>query len=179
MNTSDLFERLQQELDDQRYPPVLSWHPSHQGRIDIRIDADGRWFHEGEPIKRTEIVRLFASILRRDDDGYVLVTPAERLLIEVEDVPFLAVDFEVRGGGSEQTDFIFTTNVGDLVFADRDHPIWMSSGTAPKPYLRVRSGLDARITRAAYYRMLEHAQTEAGRVYVVSGDTRFLLGSAA
>ena len=148
MSAEDLFEQLRRELEGQRHPPVLSWNPEHEGRIDIRIDGQGRWFHEGEAIRRKEIVRLFASILRRDEDGYVLVTPAERLLIEVDDVPFLAVDFEVRHTAPDTagaSDFIFTTNVGDLVFADRDHPIWMSGGDAPKPYLRVRSGLDARL----------------------------------
>lgn len=182
MSTETLFNRLLQQLSGQQGPPVEQWQPTVNGHIAIRIDANGHWFHEDERIRRPEIVRLFSTILRRDPDGYVLVTPAERLLIEVDDVPFMAVDFEIRHHGDPDlaaTDLIFTTNVQDLVFVDREHPLWMSSTDQPRPYLRVRPGLDARITRAAYYRLVEHAIEDDGRIYVASGGMRFLLGAAA
>ena len=107
------------------------------------------------------------------------MTPAERLLIDVEDVPFQAIDFERRAPAGEPPELIFTTNVGDLVLVDRDHPLWMSGGEAARPYLRVRPGLDARITRAAYYRLLEHVELKQQRAYVQSAGIEFLLGQAA
>ena len=89
-NTPDaLYESLVAELNDQKLPPVDLWHPERSGRIDIRIRADGRWIHEGQEIKRLGLVKVLASVLRRDEDGFVLVTPAERLLIEVDDACLL------------------------------------------------------------------------------------------
>ncbi|MEM6707883.1 MAG: DUF1285 domain-containing protein [Pseudomonadota bacterium] len=174
-----LYRQLKEELGEQRTLPVDDWQPVVNGRIAIRIDGDGRWFHEREQIRRPELVRLFSRILRRDEDGYVLVTPAERLLIEVDDVPFQAVDFEAMTDATgAATDLIFTTNVGDLVRVDRDHPLWMSNTPAHRPYVRVRQGLDARITRAAYYRLLDVATVKDDRVMVGSGGMQFLLGSA-
>src|ERR1700733_8576066 len=93
-------------------PPVESWHPAHCGDSRMRIGRDGAWFHEGSPIGRLELVRLFAGLLRRDADGYVLVTPAEKLSIQVEDAPFIAVQMVVTGEGATQA-LRFTTNLGD------------------------------------------------------------------
>lgn len=189
MSVDDVFEDLLQQLGQQRRPPVQDWQPARGGRIDIRIDQDGYWFYQGERIQRDAIVRLFAGILRRDDDGYVLVTPAERLLIQVDDVPFIAVDFEVRGGvpggvladggfhEAPATDLLFTTNVGDLVLADAEHPLWLGGADQQTPYLRVRDRLDARIARAAYYRLLEHAVVVEQTARLHSGGAMFSLGS--
>jgi len=110
---TDLFDTLLQLAADKRRPPVGSWHPARTGRIDIRIAADGSWYHEGAPIRRPGLVKLFASILRRDPDGYCLVTPAEKLLIQVDDAPFVAVDMEVKGAGQAQS-LLFVTNVERL-----------------------------------------------------------------
>ncbi len=177
MSADDPFEELLEQLHGQQRPPVGQWHPEQSGRIDIRIDREGQWFHEGALIRRAGLVRVFASILRRDPDGYVLVTPAERLLIEVEDVPFLAVDCEVRHAASAtRTDLLFTTNVGDLVLADSEHPIWLERGVRDIPYLRVRAGLDARITRSVYYRLLDQAVIKQGIAYLLSSGSEFALG---
>src|SRR5215831_8942630 len=97
-------------------PPVERWHPSHCGDIDIRIARDGTWFHMGTPIGRKELVRLFSTILRKDGEDYVLVTPAEKMRITVEDAPFQAVLMEVEGSGRDQV-LTFTTNVGDETVA--------------------------------------------------------------
>src|SRR6201992_4372669 len=105
-----------------KLPPVEKWNPAHCGDIDIRIARDGTWFHEGTPVGRRELVRLFSTILRKDGDDYVLVTPAEKMRIVVEDAPFLAVLLRVEGEGREQK-LIFTTNVGDETTAGAENPI--------------------------------------------------------
>lgn len=138
-------------------PPVDLWHPPFGGDMDMRITRDGTWVHEGRPITRPGLVRLFASILRRDPDGYKLVTPVEMFRIQVEDAPFVAVSVEVDGDGPDQT-LRFTTNLGEEVTADPDHPLRVEIDPAtgePAPYIRVRGGLDARIDRKSFYRMID------------------------
>lgn len=155
--------------------PVERWHPEHCGSMDLVIRSDGTWVHEGEPILRASLVRLFSRVLRRDDDGYVLVTPAEKLSIQVEDVPFLAVDFERTSDG-----IAFRTNVGDVVTADAAHPIEMRASEAAGtsvPYIRVRGALDARLARPAYYRLVDEArEAPDGTLSIESGGQRFALG---
>jgi len=148
-------------------PPVEKWNPPFCGDSHMRIARDGRWFHEGSPIARFELVKLFAGILRLDAEGYVLVTPAEKLSIEVEDVPFLAVLVDRVGD-----DLIFTTNIGDVVTLDRDHPLRMVEGV---PYLHVRRRLEARVIRAAYYKLADMAVEEGNRLGVRSSGLFFPL----
>ena len=105
-------------------PPVHLWHPAHCGEIDIVIRRDGLWMHEGSPIGRAELVRLFSTVLRKDDDGYVLVTPGEKLSIRVEDLPFRAVSVTRRGEA-----LAFTTDVGDETEAGAEHPIRVETDT--------------------------------------------------
>ena len=155
-------------------PPVHLWNPPNCGEIDIRIRADGLWFHEGSPIGRPQLVRLFASVLRRDPDGFYLVTPVEKLEITVEDAPFTAVRVDREGG-----DLRFTTNVGDTVVAGPDHAIRVEMDAAtgePRPYLHVRAGLEALIVRAVFYDLIEMGDAQDGRLIVESGGTRFDLG---
>lgn len=139
--------------------PVDSWHPEHAQPIDIEIDVDGNWFHEGSPIRRAGLVALFASILRREPDGsYVLVTPVEKSTIRVADVPFLAVDISVSGTGRAQT-VSLTTNTGDVVIVGKDHPMRFAEGAAADgvalPYVTVRGGLEARVARAVFPDLVE------------------------
>jgi len=138
-------------------PPVSRWNPPRVGVSAMRIGADGRWFHQGSEIRRAEMVRLFATILRRDGAQHYLVTPVERLSIDVDDAPFVAVDVEADGEGETQR-LAFRTNVDDYVEADADHPIDIR-GRAPgaRPYVLVRDGLDALISRPVYYRLAELA----------------------
>jgi hypothetical protein len=139
-----------------KLPPVEKWNPAHCGDIDIRIARDGTWFHEGTPVGRRELVRLFSTILRRDGDDYVLVTPAEKMRIVVEDAPFLAVLLRVEGEGRDQR-LIFTTNVGDETVASADNPIRVEIDAAtrePSPYVHVRRGLEAKISRPVFYQMV-------------------------
>ena len=163
-------------------PPVESWNPAHCGDIDIRIARDGRWFHDGRPIQRRELVRLFSTLLRKDPEGFVLVTPVEKLRITVEDVPFQAVLLDVEGEGSAQK-LVFTTNVGDVTMAGADHPLRVltdpQSGE-PSPYVHVRAGLEARLSRAVFYQLADLAVPEPqdNMLGVWSGGLFFTLGPA-
>lgn len=144
-----------------RLPPVESWNPTHCGDSDMRIAADGTWFHQGSPIGRAAMVRLFATILRREPDGgYVLVTPAEKLSIAVEDAPFIAVELKTEGEG-EARQMAFRLNIDELVVADADHPLRIVvTDNGPHPYLRVRGGLDALVARPVYYELINLALDE-------------------
>lgn len=145
---------------------------------DIRIARDGTWFHEGSPIGRKGLVRLFASVLRRDDAGdYWLVTPAERGRIRVDDAPFVAVAAEVEGEGAAQT-IRFRTSIDDEVTADADHPIRVAIDAAtgePSPYVLVRGRLEALIARAVYYDLAERTVERDGRIGVWSAGAFFPL----
>jgi len=137
-------------------PPVHLWNPPDCGDIDIRIARDGTWFYLGTPIGRPALVRLFSTILRRDADRYVLVTPVEKVGIVVEDAPFVAVDFTVQGGGRDQI-VTFETNVGDLSDAGGEHPLRFdldSLTREPSPYIHIRGGLEALIDRKSFYRLV-------------------------
>ena len=134
-------------------PPVHLWNPPHCGQIDMRIARDGTWFYMGTPIGRPELVRLFSTILRKDGDDYVLVTPVEKVGITVDDAPFVAVDFNPVGEGLE-----FETNVGDRVVAGPAHPIRVvrdPETEEPSPYILVRANLEALIDRKSFYRLVE------------------------
>lgn len=130
--------------------PVHLWNPPFCGDIDMEIQRDGTWLYMGSPIGRPAMVRLFSSILKREGDRYVLVTPVEKVGIRVEDVPFVAVDAAAEGTGPDQR-LTFTTHVGDTVTADADHPIRMGDA----PYVMVRAGLEARIDRKTFYRLAD------------------------
>jgi hypothetical protein len=125
------------------------------GRVDMRIARDGKWFYHGTPIPRKEMVCLFASTLtRRTDGSYWLVTPMEEAQIDVEDVPFLAVEMFTCGSGREKV-FSFRTNVDELVTLDENHPLRITGdGNGCPPYLTVRDGLEARLTRSVYYELV-------------------------
>jgi len=171
----DIFNELSELERKQSFPPVQSWHPEREGDIDIHIDASGDWYHEGSRFQRKALVKLFSSILRKDADGYCLVTPAEKLRIDVADVPFVAIDVE-RGDGEKGPELIFTTNVDEYVTADEDHPIWVdASGGSPRPYIHVRAGLNALISRPLYYRLVDLCTEADGRHWLISRGTRFAL----
>ena len=171
-----LFERLAAARAERSLPPVERWHPTRQGKSGISIDVDGNWYYQGSEIRRPEMVKLFSTVLRRDADAFVLVTPAERLTVEVADAPFVAVDFERRGAGSTQ-ELAFATNVGDVVIADATHPLTISgSDQTPRPYLRVRGELDARLSRAVYYRLIDIAIERNEGLGVWSAGAFFRLG---
>lgn len=152
-------------------PPVHLWNPAHSGEIDIVIRKDGSWWHEGARIGREALVRLFSTVLRKDPDGTWLVTPVEKLRIQVEDAPFVAVRVDQDGGSLR-----FQTNVGDEVEAGPENPIRVEvdPGTGePRPYLHVRCGLEALISRPVFYELAELAEereTAEGPVLGVSSN---------
>ena len=144
-----------------KLPPVEQWTPAHESDSHMRIAADGRWYHQGGLIGRPAMVRLFASVLRREDDGrHALVTPFERQWIEVEDAPLLAVELKSEGTGDQRC-LAFRLNTDELVVAGRDRPIIMrGDADEPRPYLGLWRGLEARIERAVYYDLVELALGE-------------------
>ncbi|WP_371155534.1 DUF1285 domain-containing protein [Jannaschia sp. 2305UL9-9] len=157
-------------------PPVHLWNPPYCGEIDIVIKRDGTWFHEGTPIGRPGLVRLFASILKREGDRTYLVTPVEKVGITVEDAPFVAVDFEATDDA-----ITFETNVGDTVTAGPDHPIRvaLSEDGEPSPYVMVRAGLEALIDRKSFYRLVEIGEEHDGQFGVRSGGAFFAMIDAS
>lgn len=157
-------------------PPVHLWNPAHCGDIDILIRRDGVWLHEGSPIGRPELVRLFSTVLRKDADGYCLVTPVEKLTIRVEDLPFRAVAVADADEG-----LVFTTDVGDRVQAGPDHPIRVETDPVtgePSPALHVRADLWARIARPVFYELVDRAEVIDDCLMVRSAGAAFALGPA-
>ena len=148
---------LAAQISKKGLPPVHLWNPELCGDIDIRIARDGTWFYMGSPIGRIRLAKLFSTVLRRDDDGeYYLVTPVEKLRIEVEDAPFIVVELEEHGQGQEQEIFL-RTKTDDVVRVDDDHKIWVeySEDGEPSPYVEIRNGLSALIARNVYYQLIE------------------------
>lgn len=138
-------------------PSVHLWNPPFCGDIDMRIARDGTWFHEGRPIGRPGLVKLFSGILKKEGDKYFLVTPVEKVGIVVDDAPFVAVDFDTTGAGKDQA-ITVTTQVGDSVPLDADHALRVVRDPVtgePSPYIHIRAGLEALIDRKSFYRMVD------------------------
>jgi hypothetical protein len=166
MTAHDFYTRV----DAASVPPVEGWNPPLCGDSAMRIARDGTWFHDDAPIARPQMVRLFAGLLRRDDDGYVLVTPAEKLSITVDDAPFIAVTVAQDGTG-----LTFTTNVGDAARLGPGHALRMEGGV---PYLHVRGGLEAKVSRAVWHQLAALAVDRDGELGVWSESMFFALGAA-
>lgn len=153
-------------------PPVSTWSPRETGESDMRIAADGSWWHEGSRIARAAMVRAFASLLIRDEGGrHWLVTPQQKLAIEVEDAAFVAIDCVEREGL-----LAFRLNTDDIVLAGPDHPLISRGSTdAPAVYLAVRDGCEARLDRSTWLQLAEIALAQGDGSAVASGDTVFAL----
>lgn len=154
---------------EKRLPPVDQWNPGHCGDSDMRIAADGTWFHMGTPIGRPALVKLFSTILRREADGsYVLVTPVEKLSIAVEDAPFLAVEASSEGEGRDRT-LVFRLLTDEIVMAGPDNPLRLETAPdgTPRPYLHVRGPsdrpLEALVNRPVFYQLADMALEERDR----------------
>jgi len=171
-----------------RLPPVAQWSPAQSGDSEMRIMADGRWFHQGGEIRRPAMIRAFSTLLSRDPDGqHWLVTPHEKLSIAVEDAAFIAVDVKREGEAADGA-LAFRLNTDEFVIAGPDHPL-VARGTveAPALYLGVRHGCEARLNRSTWAQLAELALSEAENantvgISVASGGIRFPLlpgGSAA
>ena len=168
---------------ERKLPPVHLWNPDYCGEIDMRIARDGVWFYNGSPIGRLPLVQLFSTILRKDPERYVLVTPVERVGIVVEDAPFLAVEMR-RSEGPEGQVLAFRTNVEDWVEAGPDHPMRFEPGDSEglKPYVHIRADLWALVKRALFYDLVEAGEmreVEGGRMFgVVSRGAFFAMAPA-
>jgi hypothetical protein len=171
-------EALLKEQAGKGPAPVELWNPPYCGDIGMKIRADGVWIYGGTPIGRMPLVKLFAGVLRKDADGkHYLVTPAEKVDVDVADAPFLAVEMEVRGSGREQR-LVFRTNVDDVVTAGPEHPLRFAiepGSQGLKPYLLVRGRLDALVTRALYYDLVELAVDEGKGLGLWSGGAFFAM----
>jgi hypothetical protein len=152
---------LQRLIDERRFPPVDKWHPEKCGHSDMRIARDGTWYHQGTPIRRPAMVRLFSTILRREADGrHVLVTPVEKLDIEVETTAFRAVEMRSEGAGRDRR-IALRLDSGDAVILGPDHPLRVVAGDpGPSPRFAVRHGLEAELARSVYYELAEIALAE-------------------
>lgn len=157
-------------------PPVEKWNPPFCGDIDMEIRGDGTWFYMGTPIGRAPLVRLFSTVLRKDEDGRTyLVTPVEKVGIRVEDAPFLAVEMSVAGDAEDRR-ITFRTNVGDVVEAGPDRPLRFEiagDNDELKPYLHVRGRLEALVTRAVMYDLVE-----LGETVEIAGEAMFAVRSS-
>ena len=164
---------------ERRLPPVHLWNPENCGDIGMEIRKDGSWWHEGTRITRQKLVELFSTILRKDDDGSTyLVTPYEKVIVHVEDAPFIAVRVDRVGEGPDQT-LIFTTNLGDSVAADAEHPIRVETDPEtlePSPYVLIRGRLEAKIGRPPFYELADMCEERDGLYGVWSRGTFFPIG---
>ena len=162
-------------------PPVDRWDPPDCGDIDMRIAADGTWYYQKTPIGRPALVKLFASVLKREGERYCLVTPVEKCGIVVDDAPFLAVELDVVAPAPDRPHALlsFRTNVDDWVACGEDHPLRFDpqADTAGlKPYLHVRRGLWAKVTRALYYELValgEEREVNGVRMFGVASQGAF------
>ena len=175
-------ESLLRSQDVDNPPPVETWNPAYGGDIGMAIERDGTWLYQGSKIGRRPLVRLFSRVLRRDDDGrHYLVTPVEKVDVKVADAPFLAVEMQVEGFGRDQI-LVFRTNVDDIVRCGPDHPLRFAPEEGSgglKPYLLVRGRLEALVSRALYYDLVElavtHQRDGQDELGVWSGGTFFVL----
>ena len=169
-------KRLQQiveQIDAQSQAPVHLWKPSHIGSIDIRIDKNGFWFHEGDPIKRDKLVALFASILWFEQGQHYLVTPAEKLAIEVEDSPYLIHQME-----HVDDTWVAISNTHEQIIISDDHPVILREFNGQwLPYVNVRYDLWARVNRSVFYHWVSDAVDDgSGGLWLSSGRYRFKVG---
>ncbi len=152
---------LHKLIAERRLPPVERWDPPHCGHSGMRIARDGTWYHQGSPISRPAMVRLLSTVLRREPDGrHMLVTPVEKLEIEVEGTAFRAVEMHSEGSGRERT-IALKLDSGDAVIIGPDHPLRLVPGDhGPSPRVLVRHGLEAELSRPIYYELAEIAMAE-------------------
>ncbi|PCJ36231.1 MAG: proteophosphoglycan precursor [Cellvibrionales bacterium] len=154
----DWYKELQKsQLKGRGLPPVEKWNPALSGDIDIRITRQGVWFHEGGEIKRQPLVKLFSSILKRENDDYFLVTPEEKWRIQVEDVPFFITGLSIEQKGHDQA-LVFSSTTDDQIIAGEDHPVRVVVDTVsgePSPYILLRGGMEGLISRNVYYQLAD------------------------
>ena len=161
------FDKLFDQLKTFSKPPLDKWHPDRVVELDLVIKANGEWFYQESLIRRHRLVKLFATVLRREFGVYYLVTPTVKYRIHVEEAPFRAIELNQQGTGVDQK-LYFRTNMDEVVLAGADHPITVKideSNQQPQPFVEVKEGLDAKISRSVFYELVELAQ------FSVSGES--------
>ena len=171
MNTtslSSIFSELS-KLDDDSYPPVENWNPPLCENVSMKIDRSGKWYFMNSPIGRERMVKLFSRVLRKDEDGYYLVTPVEKIKIEVEVRPFIIVDYEILGKSREQK-IIFKTNTEEIFEVNEKHPIKIENNNnkEPIPTVLVRKNLEGLLSRNVYYSLIENSTLKKGEYGIYS-----------
>lgn len=186
ISLDDVLAAIAPDGIDGPLPPVHLWNPERSTDIRMEIRADGSWWHDGGKIKRERLVKLFSRILRKDADGQIyLVTPYEKVIVHVADAPFVAVRVDRIGEAGNQQGLAFTTNLGDVAVAGSDLPIRVETDPVslePSPYVLVRDGLEAKISRPVFYELADLAEAyegSAGQLGVWSQGEFFELGPAA
>jgi len=163
-------EQLLRNIKSPQPAPVHLWDPPFCGDMDLRIARDGSWIHEGKPIRRLSMIQLFASVLKLEGGDYYLVTPAEKVRIQVEDCPFVVTEMDLGLSGGQQR-LKFSTNTGEVVYAGEEHQLSMGENPdsgEPHPIVHIRSGLNALLNRAVFYRLVNHAEhRDVGREQVL------------
>lgn len=160
----DLFTLLGKFEQQQKMPPVDSWNPTREGEIDILINTKGEWYHEGGYFKRQDLARMFSSILRKEGEDYFLVTPAEKLKIQVEDVPFSIVLMN-----ASDDDLSVITSLGDEVKVSAEHPLEFRQSTDLIPYVMIRNNLWAKFNQSSYYQLMDLVEETAEGYVIRSG----------
>ena len=178
MNTnslSSIFAELS-KLDEDKFPPVDDWNPPLCENVNMKIDRSGKWYFMNSPIGRERMVKLFSRVLRLDGDKYFLVTPVEEISIEVEDKPFVIVDFEVRNHQGEQV-LTFKTNTEEIFEVNEDHPLRIEykDNKEPSPYVVVRKNLEGLISRNVFYKLVDMSEESKGEFGIYSSGTFFQL----
>lgn len=183
MGFNDILAMISRETHskagERRLPPVHLWNPENCGDIQMEIKKDGSWWHEGVRIGRQKLIELFSTIMRKEDDGHIyLVTPVEKIIVHVEDAPFIAIRADlIEEEGDQQ--IVFTTNVGDVTIAGKDKPLRVVTDPQtgePSPYILVRGDLEAKIGRAPFYELVNWANQEGDELIIHSSGERFSLG---
>jgi len=156
LNPASLFQNISKF--EKKFPPVHLWNPPLCENVDMRISKDGTWYFMNSPISRLRMVKLFSRVLRLDKDGcYYLVTPVEKIKLEVEDKPFIVIDFKILNPGKDQI-IIFETNTEDSFALDNKHPLRVVNNKKtfePSPYITVRNNLEGLITRNIFYKLVD------------------------
>ena len=179
INTTSLFQSILEAQKNNELPPVEKWNPPLCENVDMKIARDGKWFFMDSPIGREKMVSLFSTVLRFDEDGnYYLVTPVEKIKIEVEDKPFVIVTYQKEIKNDKEV-FLFKTNVGDIVLLDTLDKLRVEidkDTQEPSPYLKVRKNLEGLISRNVFYQLVDESYERDKELFIKSNDKEFSLG---
>lgn len=168
---------LIEQIDQVKHRPVDKWQPEYVGEVDIRIARDGTWLYQNSPITRIGLVKLFASVLLFENNEHYLITPVEKLRIQVDDAPFLVTGLSVFHASTEQQVLACTTNVDEQIIVDNEHTLWVEhdENDEPSPYVHVRGGLKALLARNVWIELATYLEEHQKKLSVRSNGILFPL----